>query len=251
MRILLTNDDGFTAPGMATLRRIAAKLSDDIYVVAPEKEQSGASRSLTLHDPIRINKFGDKEYSVEGTPTDCVMMAMNYLFKDALPDLILSGVNRGANLGEDVLYSGTVAAASEGCLLGVRSIALSQSIVPDEDFHWDTAETLAPDIIRKLLKFEWGPDVLININFPAVPKVQVEGIDVTQQGKRDLSNLSIDDRVDARGRQYFWLGYRPSLGDPPEGTDLWAIANKRVSITPLKLDLTELALADKVKKAFE
>ncbi|WP_202526211.1 5'/3'-nucleotidase SurE [Sneathiella litorea] len=251
MRILLSNDDGYNAPGMETLRRIAAALSDDIYVVAPEKEQSGASRSLTLHDPLRINKYSDREYSVEGTPTDCVMMAMNHLFKDKRPDLILSGVNRGGNLGEDVLYSGTVAAASEGCLLGVPSIALSQCMAPDgSTFHWDTAEALAPDIIRKLLDFEWGPDVLINLNFPALPKVQVKGIDVTEQGKRDLSNLSIDDRVDARGREYFWLGYRPSFGDPPKGTDLWSVANGRVSITPLKLNLTKVALADTIKKAF-
>jgi len=251
LRILLSNDDGYSAPGMETLRRIAAALSDDIYVVAPEKEQSVASRSLTLHDPIRINKYSDREYSVEGTPTDCVMMAMNHLFKDKRPDLILSGVNRGGNLGEDVLYSGTVAAASEGCLLGVRSVALSQCVAPDgATFHWDTAEALAPNIIRKLLDFEWGPDVLINLNFPALPKVQVKGIDVTEQGKRDLSNLSIDDRIDARGREYFWLGYRPSFGDPPKGTDLWSVANGRVSITPLKLNLTKVALADKIKKAF-
>jgi 5'-nucleotidase len=235
---------------METLRRIAAELSDDIYVVAPEKEQSGASRSLTLHDPIRINKYSDREYSVEGTPTDCVMMAMNYLFKDKRPDLILSGVNRGGNLGEDVLYSGTVAAASEGCLLGVPSIAISQCILGSDIFHWDTAAELAPDIIRKLIKLEWGPDVLININFPAITTEEVEGIDVTRQGKRDLSNLSIDDRVDARGREYFWLGYRPSLGDPPKGTDLWAVINKKVSVTPLKLNLTKVALADKIKKAF-
>ena len=250
MRILLSNDDGFNAYGMEILRRIAADLSDDIYVVAPEKEQSGASRSLTLHDPLRINQYGDKEYSVEGTPTDCVMMAMNHLFKDKRPDLILSGVNRGGNLGEDVLYSGTVAAASEGTLLGVPSIALSQCIFETETFHWETAAALAPDIIRKLLEFKWGPDVLMNINFPGIPTKEVKGVDVTSQGKRDLSNLSIDDRVDARGREYFWLGYRPSLGAPPKGTDLWAVGNGLVSVTPLKLNLTKVALADTIKKAF-
>ncbi|MCF8468166.1 MAG: 5'/3'-nucleotidase SurE [Sneathiella sp.] len=250
MRILLSNDDGFNAPGMETLRRIAAELSDNIYVVAPEKEQSGASRSLTLHNPLRINKYTDREYSVEGTPTDCVMMAMNYLFKGKTPDLILSGVNRGANLGEDVLYSGTVAAASEGTLLGVRSVALSQGIFETGVIHWDTAATLAPDIIRKLLKLEWPADVLMNINFPAVAKEQVKSIRITEQGKRDLSNLSIDDRVDARGRDYFWLGYRPSLGTPQEGTDLWAIMDHSVSVTPLKLNLTEHRMAAELEKAF-
>ncbi len=250
MRILLTNDDGFTAPGMQTLRRIAAQLSDDIYIVAPEKEQSGSSRSLTLHDPIRIHKHADKEYSVEGTPTDCVMMAMNYLFRDERPDLILSGVNRGGNLGEDVLYSGTVAAASEGTLLGVRSIALSQCLLDYESFSWETSEMLAPDIIRKVLDFDWGPDVLVNINFPAVAPDEVKSIDVTHQGKRDLSNLTIDDRIDARGRQYFWLGYRPALGVPQKGSDLWAVANGCVSVTPLSLNLTDVPLTQKMQKAF-
>ncbi|USG59878.1 5'/3'-nucleotidase SurE [Sneathiella marina] len=251
MRILLSNDDGFDAPGMEILRRIAEALSDDIYVVAPAKEQSGASRSLTLHDPLRINKFSDREYSVEGTPTDCVMMAMNYLFKDKQPDLILSGVNRGGNLGEDVLYSGTVAAASEGTLLGVRSVAISQCILDAEVIHWDTAGDMAPQIISKLLETPWGDDVLMNINFPAVSKDDVSAVKLTSQGKRDLSNLSIDDRVDARGRDYFWLGYRPSFGDPPVGTDLRAVVSQEVSVTPLKLNLTEQQLATRLSKVFE
>ncbi|MEH6546333.1 MAG: 5'/3'-nucleotidase SurE [Sneathiella sp.] len=251
MRILLSNDDGFDAPGMETLRRIAEALSDDIYVVAPAKEQSGASRSLTLHDPLRINKFSDREYSVEGTPTDCVMMAMNYLFKDKQPDLVLSGVNRGGNLGEDVLYSGTVAAASEGTLLGVRSVAISQCILDSDVIHWDTAGEMAPEIIRKLLETPWGDDVLMNINFPAVAKEDVSAIKVTSQGKRDLSNLTIDDRVDARGRDYFWLGYRPSFGDPQVGTDLRAVISQEVSVTPLKLNLTEQKLAARLSKVFE
>lgn len=251
LRILLSNDDGFDAPGMETLRQIAEALSDDIYVVAPAKEQSGASRSLTLHDPLRINKFSDREYSVDGTPTDCVMMAMNYLFKDKQPDLILSGVNRGGNLGEDVLYSGTVAAASEGTLLGVRSVAISQCILDPEEIHWDTAADMAPQIIRTLLETPWGDDVLMNINFPGVTKEEVSGIKITSQGKRDLSNLTIDDRVDARGRDYFWLGYRPSLGEPTAGTDLHSVINREVSVTPLKLNLTEQQLATRLSKVFE
>lgn len=250
MRILLSNDDGYDAPGMETLRRIAEALTDDIIVVAPAKEQSGASRSLTLHDPIRLNKFSDREYSVEGTPTDCVMMALNYLFADNKPDMILSGVNRGGNLGEDVLYSGTVAAASEGTLLGVRSVAISQCILDADRIHWDTAAEMAPEIIQTLLKSDWGEDVLMNINFPAVGLEDVLGIKVTTQGKRDLSNLSIDDRVDARGRDYFWLGYRPSFGEPPEGVDLRAVVDGYVSVTPLKLNLTEQQLATDLSKAF-
>lgn len=242
MRILLSNDDGFDAPGMEVLKKIAAELSDEVIIVAPAKEQSGASRSLTLHDPIRINKYSDTEYSVEGTPTDCVMMALNHIFKDSPPDLILSGVNRGGNLGEDVLYSGTVAAASEGTLLGVRSIALSQCILDANEIYWETAEKLAPAIIKKLLEMEWGEGTLMNINFPPVPVDQVTDTVVTRQGKRDLSNLLIDDRVDARGREYFWLGYRPSLGTPDEGDDLHAVSDAKVSVTPLNLNLTKDSL---------
>jgi len=248
MRILLSNDDGFDAPGMTVLKNIAAALSDEVIVVAPAKEQSGASRSLTLHDPLRLNKHSDTEYSVEGTPTDCVMMALNYLFKDSPPDLILSGVNRGGNLGEDVLYSGTVAAASEGTLLGVPSIAISQCQNEAGVFFWETAEELAPDIIRKLLEMTWGEGTLMNINFPPVPTDQVEGVVVTRQGKRDLSNLSIDARVDARGRDYFWLGYRPSFGDPSEGDDLHAVSTGRVSVTPLNLNLTATGLLDDLRQ---
>ncbi len=249
MRILLSNDDGFDAPGMATLRKIAAALSDEVIVVAPAKEQSGASRSLTLHDPIRLNKFSETEYSVDGTPTDCVMMALNYIFKDSPPDLILSGVNRGGNLGEDVLYSGTVAAASEGTLLGVRSIALSQCILDADEIYWDTAEQLAPNIIKKLLELDWGEGTLMNINFPAVPVSEVKGNVVTRQGKRDLSNLLIDARMDARGRDYFWLGYRPSPGTPGVGDDLHAVAAGEVSITPLNLNLTATSLMDSIAES--
>jgi len=249
LRILLSNDDGYDAPGMEVLRRIAAELSDDVIVVAPAKEQSGASRSLTLHDPIRLQKFSDTEYAVEGTPTDCVMMALNHIFKDSPPDLILSGVNRGANLGEDVLYSGTVAAASEGTLLGVKSIAISQCILDPDEIHWETTEKLAPGIIRKLLAKDWGAGTLVNINFPPVPVDEVVGTEVTHQGQRDLSNLLIDARVDARGRDYYWLGYRPSLGEPGEGSDLHAVNNGRVAITPLNLNLTDNSLLEDLGEA--
>ncbi len=191
--------------------------------------------------------MSDTEYSVEGTPTDCVIMALNHLFPDKKPDLVLSGVNRGGNLGEDVLYSGTVAAASEGTLLGVKAIALCQCIFDVDRIFWETAEELAPDIIRNLLKLDWGQDTLMNINFPAIPANQVKGTVVTRQGKHDLSNLLIDARTDARGRDYFWLGYRPSIGTPGEGTDLFAVNNSQVSVTPLKLNLTDDPLLDDLK----
>jgi 5'-nucleotidase len=251
LRILLSNDDGFYAPGMDVLKKIAYSLSDDVVIVAPTKEQSGASRSLTLHDPLRLTKYSDTEYAVEGTPTDCVMMALNHIFPDDKPDLILSGVNRGANLGEDVLYSGTVAAASEGTLLGVPAIALSQCMGNSEKIHWETAEKLAPAIIKDLLKLDWGNDVLININFPPVAAKDVQGVQVTRQGKRDLTNLLIDARTDARGRDYYWLGYRPSLGSPSEGEDLQAIEQGKVSVTPLCLNLTKDTLVSALQDALD
>ncbi|HZD26723.1 MAG TPA: 5'/3'-nucleotidase SurE, partial [Alphaproteobacteria bacterium] len=238
-RILLTNDDGVNAPGLKVLEKIARSLSDDVWVVAPEYEQSGASHSLTLTMPLRMRRISRRKYAVLGTPTDCVMMAVNHIMKDGLPALILSGVNRGANMGEDVTYSGTIAAAMEGTILGVPSIALSQSFANRKVLHWSTAEQHAAGVIRRLMAIGWPKNVLINVNFPDVPPSQVEGLEVCPQGRRDLSELMIDERVDAREQPYFWLGFRRQNGRPKRGTDLDAVYRNRIAVTPLHLDLTE------------
>ena len=249
-RILLTNDDGINAPGMKVLQRIARSLSNDVWVVAPEGEHSGASHSLTLTAPLRLRKISAKKFAVEGTPTDCVMMAMNQVMADNPPDLLLSGVNRGANMGEDVTYSGTIAAAMEGTLVGVPSIALSQSFANRKVMHWPTAEQHASDIIRRLVAIGWSRDVLMNVNFPDCLPGDVKGVEVVRQGRRDFSSLNIEQRIDARERPYYWIGFRPIQGQPKEGTDLRATEEGRIAITPLHLDLTENKALKQLKAAF-
>jgi 5'-nucleotidase len=240
MRILLTNDDGYHAPGLAVLERIAGTLSDDIWVVAPAEEQSGAGHSLTLVNPIRVQKHGDRRFAVKGTPTDSVMMALGKLMGGLKPDLLLSGVNRGANLAEDVTYSGTVSAAMEGTLGGIPSIALSQATVdrPVGKEAFVHAETHGADVIRKLLAAGWPPEVLINVNFPPPQLGDVQGVRVTEQGFRDLGSTKIEERTDVRGFKYYWFGLGRENSAPGHETDLKAMRERHISVTPLHLDLT-------------
>lgn len=241
IRILLTNDDGINAPGLRTLEKIANALSDDVWVVAPETEESGASRKLTLTQPLRLREIGPRRYAVQGTPTDSVLMGATHLLREHKPDLVLSGVNRGSNIADDVTYSGTIAAAMEGTALGIPSIALSQAFGFEEGkvVKWACAEAHGPWLIRKLLEVGWPKDVLINVNFPDVQPAAVKRVEVTAQGKRDQSLANIIERTDARGNPYFWLGFTRVLSNPPEGTDLRAIYDGRISVTPLHLNLTE------------
>lgn len=241
MRILLTNDDGIHAPGLQSLERIARALTDDVWICAPEYEQSGASRALTLADPIRVRKLDPRRFAVEGTPTDCVMMAVQQLIEGAKPDLVLSGVNRGQNIAEDVTLSGTVAGAIEGMALGIPSIALSQSMNYFHDeivAHWETAEAFAPSIVQRLLEVGWPADVVMNVNFPALPPESVKAVEVTRQGFRDGHLRHMDKRTDLRGRDYYWMGFTAKASQPAEGTDLRAIYEGRISVTPLHIDLT-------------
>lgn len=240
LRILVTNDDGIHGPGLAVLLRIARQISSDIWVVAPEEEQSGAGHSLSLAHPVRLRKMGPRKYAVRGTPTDCVLMAIRHVMKDSLPDLVLSGVNRGQNIADDVTYSGTIAAAMEGTQLGIPSVALSQAFGfgKGPKVNWPTAEKFAPGILKKLLKAGWPKNVLININFPDVKPDAVKGIEVTGQGKRDQSLVMVDERIDARQKPYFWFGFEPIASKPAEGTDLHAVYNGFISVTPLHMNLT-------------
>ena len=240
MRILVTNDDGIHAPGLAALEAIAAELSDDIWVVAPAEEQSGAGHSLTLSEPIRLRRLGERRFAVRGTPTDCVMLALGHVMKDHRPDLLLSGVNRGGNLAEDVTYSGTVSAAMEGCLAGIRSIAMSQ-VMADYTAgqeRFDVAAAHGAAIVRRLVAIEWAPGMLVNINFPGVETTAVRGVEVTEQGLRDYGHIAIDARVDPRGFPYFWFGYGREVEVPGHETDLKAVRHGYISVTPLHLDLT-------------
>lgn len=251
-RILLSNDDGIHAPGLKTLEKIARQLSDDVWIVAPETEQSGASHSLTLADPLRLRKVNARKFAVSGTPSDSVMMALRHVLKDKAPDLVLSGVNRGQNIADDVTYSGTIAAAMEGTILGVPSIALSQAYGFDgkQNVKWATAEHHAPKLILQLLKEGWPKEVLININFPDVAHDHVKGIEVTAQGRRDQSLVKVEERIDARHRPYYWIGFEAKKSNPPKGTDLHAIYNGFISITPLHMTLTHDRSRRALLKAF-
>jgi 5'-nucleotidase len=242
MRILITNDDGVHAEGLGICEQIGRTLSDDVWVIAPEYDQSGVSHSLSLNDPLRLREVGERRFAVKGTPTDCIIMGARHILKDRPPDLVLSGVNRGRNAGEDVIYSGTVAGAVEGTILGIPSFAFSQSYLSRSGTppHWDTAVAYAPDIIRRLLAQGIPRDVLINVNFPNCAPGQVQGITVAAQGRRRQERLQIDARQDGRGNAYYWIAYvRSALQAPNDGTDVSALAANRIAVTPLRLDMTD------------
>lgn len=247
MRILITNDDGIHAKGLEILKAIALGISPDVWTIAPETNQSGTAHSMTLHTPLRLRTIDERTHAVTGTPTDCVIMAVRHILKDQPPELILSGVNHGSNLAEDVTYSGTVAAAMEGALLGIHSIALSQMMGFEDGERraiWDTSLAHAPQVIKKLLAQTWNPNVLMNVNFPDTAPENVAGIAVTAQGVRDQALLNIDSRSDPWGTPYFWFGFERRLSTLVPGTDLAAIAENKISITPLSVDLTDRDAAE-------
>ncbi|SDU12407.1 5'/3'-nucleotidase SurE [Stappia sp. ES.058] len=248
MRILVTNDDGIQADGLPVLEDVARTLSDDVWVVAPETDQSGVAHSLTLHDPLRVRELGDQRYSVRGTPTDCVIMGVRELLPGR-PDLILSGVNRGQNAADDVTYSGTIAGAMEGTLMGIRSMALSQAFSwgKGAQVDYEATRAHAASLVRKLLSFSFPSDILLNLNFPACAPEDVRGTRVTRQGKRKVSELAVDARTDGRGVPYYWLAFRGGEETPPEDTDLAALSEHMISVTPLKLDLTAHDLLGELK----
>ncbi|MDZ5697024.1 MULTISPECIES: 5'/3'-nucleotidase SurE [Phyllobacteriaceae] len=250
MRILLTNDDGIHAEGLQVLERIARTLSDDVWVVAPETDQSGFAHSLSLSEPLRMRKIDDRHFALRGTPTDCVIMGVRRVM-DSPPDLILSGVNNGTNVADDLTYSGTVAGAMEGTLLGIRSIALSQAYDFSDDIRyipWDTTEAVAPALLKKLVGTELPRGVFLNVNFPNCRPEEVKGTVVTAQGKL-VHGLWIDERRDGRGFPYYWLRFGPKEEEVREGSDQAAVRDGRVSVTPLHLDLTAHEVRERLAKA--
>ncbi|MEP0945221.1 MAG: 5'/3'-nucleotidase SurE [Rhizobiaceae bacterium] len=246
MRILLTNDDGIDAHGLTVLEEVARHLSDDIWIVAPETDQSGLAHSLTLNHPLRVREVGEKKFAVSGTPTDCVIMGIRQLV-DGPVDLVLSGINAGQNVGDYVTYSGTVAGAMEGTLLGIKSIALSQAYNFDgtRNIPWDTSLQLAPDLLKKLIKLDLPKDTLINVNLPNCPADEVNGHAIVTQGKFE-HGLGIGERSDGRGRPYYWLEF---IGQPPihqPGTDIDALINNQIAITPVRMDMTNHEFMDQL-----
>jgi 5'-nucleotidase len=232
MKILLSNDDGIYARGIHALADMLKDLAE-IVMVAPDRNRSGASNSLTLEQPLRINQVAANMYSVQGTPTDCVHFALNELLKGSLPDLVLSGVNHGANLGDDVLYSGTVAAAMEGHFLGVQSVAFSLA----GEQHFETAAKIARQLVLQHVQSPIPVNRLLNVNIPDIPFDSLSGVKITRLGARHHAETMIKQK-DPRGHDVFWLGPPGKEQDAGEGTDFNAIDQAYVSITPLQVDLT-------------
>ena len=249
MRILLTNDDGIHAPGLALLERITARLSDDVWVCAPAEEQSGAGHSLTLHSPVRLREHGQRRFAVTGTPSDSVNLALRKLFADKQPDVVISGINAGENLADDITYSGTVSAAMEAALAGIPAFALSQAF-RERGASFDAAEHWAEKVLRPLLDRQMANRTLVNVNFPALPHDSVRGIKVVRQGFHDYARGSLVEGRDPRGRPYYWFGLDDIEHTLDHGTDLEAIADGYVAVTPLQLDLTHHAAIGQMGEAF-
>lgn len=254
MRILITNDDGIHGEGLVILEKIARTLTDDVWVVASELDQSGSSHSLTLREPLRIRSVGDKKYAISGTPTDCVLVAHSHLLKDKKPDFVFSGVNYGANLAEDVTYSGTIAAAMEGALLGIPSVAFSMNIQHLQPAKWDTALHFGPEIIKKISTMTLPENVLLNINFPDLEVDKIKGVRVTTQSHRYGSDNLLECK-DPRGKPYYWIGaamyrYAPDPKTLEAGSDLEAVYDGYISITPITLNLTHMESMDNLRSIF-
>jgi len=250
-KILITNDDGINAEGLKVLEKIALSISDDVWVVAPEQEQSGAAHSLTLHLPVRVRKIEAKRYAVSGTPTDCVLLALKEIIpvEEKPVTLVLSGVNYGSNVGDDVTYSGTIAAAMEGTVLNIPSIALSLLANGSEKMHWETAEQTAPELIKKLIETGWASNTLINMNFPDCAADKVRGVKVCRQGKR-IVNIKLSERADPKGRPYFWLGGERDNTPEKAGVDIDYLHANYITITPIGMDLTDYQSMEKISSLF-
>ena len=238
-RVLLTNDDGIDAPGMAVMEEIAAQVAKEVWVVAPEHDQSGQSHAISLHHALRISERGNRRFGVTGTPGDCAAIGICHLMKDCLPTLVLSGVNRGLNLGLETVFSGTVGGAMTAMMLGVPAIAMSQAFTDRRNVPWDTARTLGADVVRRLWAMGWGKDACLNVNFPPVPPDQAGDMTLARQGVGMLAGMNVDSRVDPRGMTYHWLNFR--RGDRPQGpeSDYSALRANRIVVTPLRYDRTD------------
>jgi 5'-nucleotidase len=236
-RVLVTNDDGIQSPGLRMLARVLAAHARDVWVVAPDGEQSAVAHSLTLRRPLRVRRLGPRRFAVNGTPTDCVLLAARELMREALPDLVISGVNHGGNIADDITYSGTVAAAMEATLLGLPAIALSQVCDDRRKVKWATAEHWLPGVLKRILRVRWPLNVLINVNFPDVVASSVKGIAVVPQAQCEGGSDPVRG-VDPRGVPYWWIGGAREDQPVPPGTDLDAVEKGAIAVTPLTLDLT-------------
>jgi 5'-nucleotidase len=238
-RVMLTNDDGIDAPGMKVLEEIAAQVAREVWVVAPEHDQSGQSHAISLHHALRVVKRGERRFGVTGTPGDCAAMGLCHLMKEAPPQLVLSGVNRGLNLGMETVFSGTVGGAMTAMMLGCPALALSQAFANRDAVPWDTARSLGADVIRKLWAVGWGKNAVLNINFPPVPAEAAGPMTLARQGEGAVAGMNVDTRVDPRGMSYYWLNFK--RGDIQQGpeSDYSAMRAGKIVVTPLRYDRTD------------
>ncbi len=238
-RILLTNDDGIAAPGLEILERIAGELAREVWVVAPEHDQSGISHAVSLHHPIRVTRRGPRRYGILGTPGDCAVMAVSHLMQAAPPQLLLCGVNRGANLGIETVFSGTVGGAMTGMMLGIPSIALSQAWTDRAHVRWETAATLGPGVVRRLLAVGWPAATCLNVNFPDLPPAETGPLTLARQGAGVIEGIDAEGRTDPRGVPYYWIGFRRGARDQGPESDMDALLAGRIVVTPLRCDRTD------------
>ena len=238
-RVLLTNDDGIDAPGMAVMEEIAERIAREVWVVAPEHDQSGQSHAISLHHAVRISERGARRFGVTGTPGDCAAMGICHLMADHPPELVLSGVNRGLNLGLETVFSGTVGGAMTAMMLGVPAIALSQAFVDRRNVPWDTARTLGAETIQRLLAIGWGKGACLNVNFPPVSAAEAGPVTLARQGAGMLAGMAVESRVDPRGLTYHWLTFK--RGDREQGpeSDYSAMRAGKIVVTPLRYDRTD------------
>jgi 5'-nucleotidase len=238
-RILLTNDDGIDAPGLTVLEHIATELAREVWVVAPEHDQSGVSHAISLHHPVRVSHQGARRFGITGTPGDCAVMGVCHFMVDAPPDLILSGVNRGLNLGMETVFSGTVGGAMTGMMLGIPSIGLSQAFTDSGDVPWNTARALGARVVRELLAVGWSRNACLNVNFPPLPPDQVGPLTLARQGVGVVTGMTVATRTDPRGILYHWLNFR--RGDRQQGpeSDYSAMLAGKIVVTPLRYDRTD------------
>jgi 5'-nucleotidase len=244
LKILVTNDDGIHSKGILILAKALREVGE-VYVVAPDREKSAIAHSLTLHRPLRVEKVRKNFYAVDGTPADCVHLAVNIILPEC-PQLIVSGINKGGNLGDDVTYSGTVSAAFEGTLLKIPSIAVS--LVARSRFKFEPAARVAVKVARRVVEKGLPEDTLLNVNVPNLPEKEIKSYKITRQGRWKHNGSGVIEKVDPRGRKYYWIGGGELIFDKRGDTDFKAVSNASVSITPLHLDLTDYASLPALKK---
>lgn len=240
-RVLIVNDDGIHAPGIQLLEKVVREHCDDVWVVAPDEEKSGASHSISMHMPIRQRQLDERHIAIKGSPTDCVLMALQQVMPER-PTLVLAGINRGGNLADEIHYSGTIAVAMEAALLGIPAIALSQVFPRGGDVPWDTAERFAVPVIEQVLERGLGDGSFVNINFPPVPASRVSGLQLTAMGRRPPGAFKTEGRVDNRRIPYYWVHLEPDEGGEREGSDLRAMADNAVSLCPMQVDMTDRSM---------